>query len=603
MLKLSDNSIKTQMRYLFISSLIVTICIISFIIFYYWKMSINETMLYTQAETTQSVLYGIKNFMEVPLHMNECNRYFLEKGLIDIKKDNNAAKFFGGAMSNADDNVYSFSFGTADGEYYGVRRYHDSLEFMKSDKQTNGRSTYYSMDKDFKIGRITDQLGKFDPRTRDWYISAQKSRYPIFSDIYRHFAMNDLVISASYPIFDENKKFLGVLGTHITLNKLNDELKYVVKNRNAKAYIFEKKTDDLVANSENEPNFIIDSKGIFHRTNAASIKDSIIREAYMDYKTNHADDIKTFTGMEDFYIKVSEYKKYGADWILVTAVPESPYILVIKKSVWIALILSILILLAAAWISSQKINKYLLPVYDLIGITEKFSAGDFSLRAGVSEKNEIGILGHSFNNMAEHLELLINKLEQKVKERTNELEEKNRTLEKTKEKLEYSLQIDFLTGLYNRKFLITKIDDSINDFSQNGTIFSIIMMDIDFFKKINDTYGHDCGDFILQEIAKIFKTCINGKGYISRWGGEEFLILLHGTVEKEGLAIGEKIRRTVEEYEFIYQKFVIQVTITLGMAVYETEISVDDIIKHADIAVYKGKRNGRNRLEVYTENE
>ncbi len=456
---LLNRSIKNQIRNLFISSLLVTMCIISLIIFYYWKVSIDGIMQYAQEETAQAVLQGIKDFVDVPLKLNENNRYFLEKGLLDTNNEDNTAKFFGGVMRSADENVYSFSFGTEAGEYYGVRKNTDNqLEFMKSNKQTDGRSVYYLLDDNFKLRNLTQQLGKFDPRTRDWYIVAKEEQYPAFSDIYQHFIMKDLAISASYPVFDEDKNFIGVLGTHITLNKLNDELKDIVKNRRAKVYIFEEKSGKIVANTENAANFTIDESGNFHRDSIENIKDDIIKKAYYLYKDYKKNNTKEVKNGENFYIKMTEYRNHGIRWIIVVAVQENYYVAAIKKSIWISVALSTIILLISIYMSAKKIDQYLLPVYDLIGITKKFSAGNFRAKAETSQKNEIGILGEAFNNMSEHLAILINNLEQKVQERTNELEKKNQILSETKEKLEHSLQIDFLTELYNRRFLIENLE-------------------------------------------------------------------------------------------------------------------------------------------------
>ncbi len=575
-------------------------CIISLIIFYYWKVSIDGIMQYAQEETAQAVLQGIKDFVDVPLKLNENNRYFLEKGLLDTNNEDNTAKFFGGVMRSADENVYSFSFGTEAGEYYGVRKNTDNqLEFMKSNKQTDGRSVYYLLDDNFKLRNLTQQLGKFDPRTRDWYIVAKEEQYPAFSDIYQHFVMKDLAISASYPVFDEDKNFIGVLGTHITLNKLNDELKDIVKNRRAKVYIFEEKSGKIVANTENAANFTIDESGNFHRDSIENIKDDIIKKAYYLYKDYKKNNTKEVKNGENFYIKMTEYRNHGIRWIIVVAVQENYYVAAIKKSIWISVALSTIILLISIYMSAKKIDQYLLPVYDLIGITKKFSAGNFRAKAETSQKNEIGILGEAFNNMSEHLAILINNLEQKVQERTNELEKKNQILSETKEKLEHSLQIDFLTELYNRRFLIENLEKMIKNYNGKSDVFSIIMMDIDFFKKINDEYGHDCGDFVLQEVAKCFQECIREYGYISRWGGEEFLILLPSSDKKRAFGIAEKLRHNIENHNFRCGKVDIKVTLTLGVAAYDGKMTLDSLIKRADIAVYEGKKNGRNQTRLY----
>jgi diguanylate cyclase (GGDEF)-like protein len=600
MLHLSDKSIKSQIRYLLFHALILNMLLISVIVFYYWTSSIDETLIYSQDATTQTVLEKIKSFINIPLRINETNRDFLEKGLVDINDQAATVKFFSSVMHSADDNVYSFSYGTIDGNYFGVRRNRQNeLEFMMSSPETNHRSTYYALSNNFTRVDVTQRLDYFDPRTRDWYISAAQNENSTFSAIYQHFVMKDLAISASCPIFDQNDHLIGVLGTHITLSKLNDELKNIVQNKKAQAYILEKKTGNIIANSEDEANFTTDAEGKLHRINIEDIQNPPIKNAYHSYIENDEENPPTLAEAQDFYIKVSEFNGPGIEWLIITAIPENTYTIAIQTSLRISIILSLIILLLSAYVCSKKIDKYLLPVYELIKTTQSFAEGDFSSRAKTAENNEIGILGSAFNHMAEHLSMLINNLEQKVTERTAELKQKNETLLEATEKLEQFLQIDFLTGLYNRRFIVMQLENSITKFEKTNELFSILMVDIDFFKKINDQFGHDCGDFVLQEISGVFKKFAEKDAYISRWGGEEFLVLLPDCDAAAAFSYAEKIRTTIESHAFICGKNIIKITLTLGLSTYTSPISLDQIVKEADIAVYNGKKNGRNRTEVF----
>ena len=592
-----QRSMKNQIRYLFIVLMTMMVAVVSFIAFYYWKLSIDDMVMKIQEEANAAILYEIENFIATPLVMNERNSLFIKNGLVDINNANNREDFFSGVMQTAPFNVYSFSYGTSTGEYYGVRRNHENqLEFMKSDKTTQGRSKYYAANGDFSEGELRLTLGEFDPRTRSWYQLAEQAHQPIFSPVYKHFIMNDLALSASYPIYNGMGELMGVMGTHILLSEMNQKLKDVVHDKNAIAYIIEKNSGDLVANTEEEPDFMVDQVGTIDRIDSMQIQNEIIRAALENYHANEEGDFLEDTKTGKWYIKISELKKNGLNWLIIMAMPEDHYIVELKQSIIFSVFLSVLTIIIAIVIWTKKIDQYLRPIYELISITEQYGLGDFSQRANISKRDEVGKLGSAFNKMAEELEVLINHLENKVVERTQELERRNTELAKAKEQMELSAQTDFLTGLYNRKFIIQQIETEIEHFGTKYDGFAIIMMDLDYFKKINDEYGHDCGDLVLKDTAMIMRQAIRKQDCVSRWGGEEFLVFLPKTTLAQAVEIAEMLRTGVEEHAFVCKKTPLKATMTLGVAMYKDGLSLDEVIKNADIAVYRGKKNGRNQV-------
>lgn len=158
----------------------------------------------------------------------------------------------------------------------------------------------------------------------------------------------------------------------------------------------------------------------------------------------------------------------------------------------------------------------------------------------------------------------------------------------SEDKLTIMAHIDRLTGLFNRHYMMTHLDTLFqNILSWQWTA----MVDIDDFKKINDTYGHNCGDYVLTELTKIMKDVCKDCT-ISRWGGEEFLII--NNIETVKPEILEKLRQKVEDTSFFYEGMNISVTITIGVAYYQIEQSLSNWIQSADTKLYDGKRNGKN---------
>lgn len=155
--------------------------------------------------------------------------------------------------------------------------------------------------------------------------------------------------------------------------------------------------------------------------------------------------------------------------------------------------------------------------------------------------------------------------------------------------------VDPLTALANRRSMETMLEEAMDCAKQKGTLFSLMMGDIDNFKRINDTYGHECGDQALVHVAEIMKSCVREGDVICRWGGEEFLILVRGNLET-AVAVAERIRTTVETEIITYHDTKIPFTITFGVSTYVPGYRMETLIRQADDHLYTGKTTGKNKV-------
>lgn len=162
------------------------------------------------------------------------------------------------------------------------------------------------------------------------------------------------------------------------------------------------------------------------------------------------------------------------------------------------------------------------------------------------------------------------------------------------ERLELISKTDSLTGLYNRRYVMEKLENEFINYKKTKKKFSLIVADIDYFKKINDSFGHDCGDQVLKAVAQNLQDAVRERGFVSRWGGEEFLILLPETEIEDARILADKIRKIIEEEIIEYNGIQISITLTFGVTVNEDYEMIDDTIKKADNALYEGKGQGRN---------
>lgn len=164
-----------------------------------------------------------------------------------------------------------------------------------------------------------------------------------------------------------------------------------------------------------------------------------------------------------------------------------------------------------------------------------------------------------------------------------------------KDNLEYTINHDNLTKCYNRRYYSDYLKNQIFISRRYGHKLSLIMFDIDHFKRVNDTYGHDIGDIILKELVTIGQATIRNSDVLARIGGEEFAIIAPNTSLQEGFNLSERFRKTVENNSFTK---VGHLTISLGVTQFVDKDDINSLHKKADIALYRAKNNGRNRTEV-----
>ncbi len=161
-------------------------------------------------------------------------------------------------------------------------------------------------------------------------------------------------------------------------------------------------------------------------------------------------------------------------------------------------------------------------------------------------------------------------------------------------KLKHEAQTDALTGLYNRHYMYQVLETAVNE--QNNNQFTIAMGDIDLFKNVNDTLGHNCGDYVLKSVAEYFKKFMVGKGTVCRWGGEEFLFLFSRDNGDVAFIYVQEMREKIEKLALEYEGVKVPVTMTFGVEEYFSGTSVTELIKKADDKLYTGKESGRNRV-------
>jgi diguanylate cyclase (GGDEF)-like protein len=189
----------------------------------------------------------------------------------------------------------------------------------------------------------------------------------------------------------------------------------------------------------------------------------------------------------------------------------------------------------------------------------------------------------------------------RIKRLQETLEERERQLRDMNDRLLHTSRTDALTKLDNRRYLEERMREMFEHASRLAEPFSCVMCDIDKFKSVNDTYGHQAGDAVLEQFARILKDAAREIDRVGRYGGEEFMLLLPGTVLDAAVTFAERVRKTVAEHTFTFAEGSLQRTASFGVAgwPYPLISNCDTLVKAADDALYVAKETGRNRVIRY----
>lgn len=163
-------------------------------------------------------------------------------------------------------------------------------------------------------------------------------------------------------------------------------------------------------------------------------------------------------------------------------------------------------------------------------------------------------------------------------------------------KLIQMAKIDGLTGVFNRRYLDTRLQEELERSRRHGNPLSIMMLDIDHFKEINDTHGHICGDYTLRKISELLLELVRTSDILGRYGGEEFCCVLPETSFEQALVLAERCREQIAVGRFSCTDYLTRVTVSIGVTDLHRDDTLDSMIKRADDALYQAKRTGRNRV-------
>ena len=402
-----------------------------------------------------------------------------------------------------------------------------------------------------------------------WFSALEAGR-PIIGAPYWDPTIKRRVITLAEEITSSDNRRLGILATKIDLSAI----RAILKRKS------EEGIDEL---------FLADSKGSLIASSAAVVNKpskSTFAAAAFIAGSDFSKDPTEFINYREQPVMGLARKVPSTEWAVVTQMRLSKAYAGIVRLGKITLALVVLLLIAVGTLAYALGHTIVKPLERLSGQAGNVAAGDLQVDIPVRGRNEVSYLTQVFNHMVASLR----RGQAEIAEAHEALMEKNREL--------HQLSItDGLTGLYNRKHVMDLFDMEFVRTQRYGTVFCVLIADIDHFKTINDTYGHLAGDAVLRRIADCLRQTVRETDHVGRYGGEEFLIILPATDTPGAMELGQRIRHSISQLEFHDNGQAFSMSVSVGLAhCTDSDGSVEAVISRADTALYQAKAGGRNQV-------
>jgi len=413
----------------------------------------------------------------------------------------------------------------------------------------------------------------------------QKGLSQSYVDKFNHHLNSQLLGAVASPILssDKTQLTLGVLVNHYRMNKVQDLLSGELLYR-----LGAKSEHRILSASESIYMLTLEGRGI-----TTSEKPLIKKQHYFNFDTHPIKQARQFNkeskGIWKNYLGISVLgvsiiaEINGLKFILLVEQEiEQAFKLIniLKYQFYLLLTFTVSVIIVASLLLAYLIVKPLKRVIDSLDI---IASGEFDIDIKqVNQHDELGNLVNKFNNMAKNL-----------------TEMKDVSDHKNQQLLELSIR-DHLTGLFNHRYLIEHGEMRVLEANRNGVTLGFLMIDIDYFKRVNDRYGHPCGDYVITEIARLLKENLRSIDILARYGGEEFAVIMPNTTIVKANIVADKICKKIQAHTFNYEQKQFEITVSIGIAIQQkSENKIIEIIKRADQALYQSKNNGRNQVSLH----
>ena len=410
---------------------------VSALLSYYNNLrAVDDMISHLTVQVGLRVQERLESYLSLPHVLNKMNADVMRGGFLDPNDVDQTLHYFW-QQGLLYDEIGTIAFANVQGEFVGANKPENYM--VVADSSTDHAIRRYGVDAGgYRTDQILRESPNYDARKRAWYQMAVDATHPIWSEINPSVTGIRLDASAVLPFYDENNHFKGNFLVDLSLAQLSEFLSGLDVGQTGQVFIFER-TGDLIASSTLEPTFTINADETLERVDVRNSSDEVVRHTSLflfdttdalNRDVQNAQYPLKINGQQ-YLLQVFPYQdEYGIDWIVALAVPKAEFVGAVITSTHQTLGLTIFLLLAATIVGVMVVQRVLRPILELNDAAKALTAGDWDYPVEiVTRQDEIGELATSFNLMAGQLKSTIETLEQRVAERTAELQERNRDLE------------------------------------------------------------------------------------------------------------------------------------------------------------------------------
>ncbi|MEG3837746.1 PAS domain S-box protein [Microcoleus sp. Z1_C3] len=413
------------------------------------RIAVNDVAAQLRTEVTSRIQQHINSYIETPHQINQLNLDAIRLGIVNVQDSDSLQRYFYKQIKIFDKISY-IQFASEEKDFIGVERLDDGKLQVQISNQSTGYNLHsYGLSELEEPTKLLKTTLNYDPRLRPWYIAPVRAGKPTWSKIYNYFDAPKLAITAAVPVYGDDGKLIGILGSDLALSKLNQFLESLKIGKSGQTFIVER-SGQLVANSTLEPPFIV-SNGVAKRIVATSSKNVLIRSTAR-YLTERFGDLHkidrsrqldfTIDGQRQFLQVTPLLDSRGLDWLIVVTVPEADFMERINANTRYTVVMCLGALVLATVIGALTSRWIVVPIRRLSKAAEGLSRGEWDgmavdsrLMASVEREDEVGVLARSFNMMAAQLEESFTTLEDRVESAIADKNQLIISLKKSQQKL------------------------------------------------------------------------------------------------------------------------------------------------------------------------
>lgn len=577
----------------FVSLIFVAVGLVGFLSLYNGQRAVNDLAEQLLERTNQLVTQHLESYLAAPKNLVQLDAAALEKGTLDWQNFTALGDYFWQQAKLY--NISWINLGYTDGSYVGAGYIPDTdnQQMIIGERSPATGMAYYDFFTDERGRRLRQEPDPtYDFTQEAWYLDIMRSPQLSWSDIYLwDGTYSTMSVSINQPIYRGNSQPVGAIGIDLSLDSISAFLRNLQITPSTRIFIVEE-SGLVVATSGSEATFV-QRDDRTERLNVIESTDPLIKATATHLLTQigRFDQIQSATAFqfpwdgEHEYVRVTPWHdEVGLTWWIVVMVCDSDFMAQIdantQQTIWLsggALLIATVLGLCISRLITQRVASLKLAVQQL-------ATGQLAQPVAPSGIRELDAVGYSFNLMAAQLRDSFTKLA-------------------------YTASHDALTGLPNRAALQRLLTDAIarsQDESCVGvtqgatTCFAVLFLDLDYFKLLNDSLGHLAGDQVLIEVARRLQDCIEKRGHVARFGGDEFVILLDPLTHPDEIKpIVARILTSIQKPIPLADNTAF-VSTSIGI-VFSSHCSTDaeGILRNADTALYRAKANGKAVYEIF----